>query len=297
MKTFLTILNLFPLWLFGQSLAGVWTGYIKTPGSQLPYELTISENNEKTTGYSLIIYDKEGFENIGIKTAKITVGKKEIRVEDGELIYENFNTTAIRTKLYGFLKIEKKDTVWILSGIFKTRSIDFRDTRNYNGEVYLQKTVKTAPAKILSSLDELNLLHTLAFTRTRERKPVPEKNIPAPLTIAERNIVKIREISFSADSLKLSIVDNGTVDGDTISMMLNGKMIAEKKGLTAKAFTITIPAKIAKGDTLILVMHAESLGTIPPNTGLLIIEDGVNRYDIRFEGDLKRSAAIILRKK
>ena len=80
-------------------------------------------------------------------------------------------------------------------------------------------------------------------------------------------------------------------------MVLNGKMIAEKKGLTTKAFSITIPARIGKGDSLILVMHAESLGTIPPNTGLLIIEDGTTRYDIRFEGDLKRSAAIILRKK
>jgi hypothetical protein len=297
MKTFFTILNLLPICLLGQSLSGVWTGYIKTPGSQLPYELTISENNEKTTGYSLIIYDKEGFENIGIKTAKITVGKKEIRVEDGELIYENFNTVAIRTKLYGFLKMEKKDTLWTLSGIFKTRSIDFRDTRNYNGEVYLKKTSKEIPSKIITSLDELNLLHNLAFTRTRERKPEPEKSTPAPLKIAERKIIKIREIFFSADSLKLSIVDNGTIDGDTISMMLNGKMIAEKKGLTAKAFTITIPAKIPKGDSLILVMHAESLGTIPPNTGLLIIEDGANRYDIRFEGDLKKSAAIILRKK
>ena len=70
MKLLLTILNFFPLCLLRQSLAGVWKGYIKTPGRQLPYELAISENNEKTSGYSLIIYDKEGFDNIGIKTAK-----------------------------------------------------------------------------------------------------------------------------------------------------------------------------------------------------------------------------------
>jgi len=46
-----------------------------------------------------------------------------------------------------------------------------------------------------------------------------------------------------------------------------------------------------------LVMHAESLGLIPPNTGLLIIQDGENRYEVRFEGDLQRSSAVILRKK
>jgi hypothetical protein len=44
-------------------------------------------------------------------------------------------------------------------------------------------------------------------------------------------------------------------------------------------------------------MHAESLGLIPPNTGLLIIQDGATRHEIRFEGDLQRSSAIVLRRK
>jgi hypothetical protein len=44
-------------------------------------------------------------------------------------------------------------------------------------------------------------------------------------------------------------------------------------------------------------MHAESLGLIPPNTGLLVIQDGAMRYEIRFEGDLQKSSAIVLRRK
>jgi hypothetical protein len=36
-------------------------------------------------------------------------------------------------------------------------------------------------------------------------------------------------------------------------------------------------------------MYAESLGTIPPNTGLLIVQDGDNRYEIRFEGTKQKS--------
>jgi hypothetical protein len=95
----------------------------------------------------------------------------------------------------------------------------------------------------------------------------------------------------------LSFYDNGTIDGDTISMVLNGKIIAEKIKLTTNAFRITIPTKIDQNDSLMLVMHAESLGLIPPNTGLLIIQDGTTRHEIRFEGDLQRSSAIVLRKK
>jgi hypothetical protein len=44
-------------------------------------------------------------------------------------------------------------------------------------------------------------------------------------------------------------------------------------------------------------MYAENLGSIPPNTGLLIIMDGEKRYEVRFSADLKTNAAILLRRR
>ena len=78
------IFFLLPIYLSAQDITGVWRGYIKTPGSQLEYELAISEGDKKLSGYSLIIYPKDGIENVGIKKAKIKQGKKEIYFEDGE---------------------------------------------------------------------------------------------------------------------------------------------------------------------------------------------------------------------
>src|SRR5688572_30332967 len=203
-----------------------------------------------------------------------------------------------------------KDTLMILQGNFSTRSIDFRDTRTYSGEVYLQKTSRPLASKMLITLDEINEVHNLSFVRTKKiikRPPVKELKkekteapgvvIKGPVKPAERRIQKISEIFFSSDSLQLSFFDNGTVDGDTVSMVLDGRIIAEKIKLTTNAFRITIPTRIGQTDSLILVMHAESLGLIPPNTGLLIILDGATRHEIRFEGDLQRSSAVVLRKK
>ena len=298
-----------PVWLSAQDITGVWTGYIKTPGSKLDYELAISEANKKLSGYSLIIYPKDGIENIGIKTARIKQGKKEIYFEDGELVYDNFITRPIRMKMFGNLSLVIKDTLMILTGNFSTRSLDFRDTRTYSGEVYLQKTARPVSSKLVVTLDEINFPHHLSFVTPVKKKPVKQpsniqkgNNITAnapikPKPQTDRKIEKIRDISFTSDSLLLSFYDNGTIDGDTISMVLNGKIIAEKIKLTTNAFRITIPTKIDQNDSLMLVMHAESLGLIPPNTGLLIIQDGTTRYEIRFEGDLQRSSAIILRKK
>jgi hypothetical protein len=131
-KIISSILFFFPIWLSAQDITGVWTGYIKTPGSQLEYELAISGTDKKLGGYSLIIYPKDGIDNIGIKTAKIKQGKKEIYFEDGELVYDNFIINPIRMKMFGKLSLIMKDTLMVLQGNFSTRSIDFRDTRTYS---------------------------------------------------------------------------------------------------------------------------------------------------------------------
>ena len=79
-KIIISTLFFFPIWLSAQDITGVWTGYIKTPGSQLEYELAIGNGEKNLSGYSLIIYPKDGIENIGIKKAKIKQTKKEIYV-------------------------------------------------------------------------------------------------------------------------------------------------------------------------------------------------------------------------
>ena len=311
MRTVSYIFFFLPLCLSAQDITGVWKGYLKTPGSHLAYELTISEEDKKITGYSLIVYINEGVENIGIKTAKIKRRKKEILVEDGELVYDNFTMPPQKTKLFGSLLLEKKDTLMILHGSFSTRSLDFRDTRTYSGEIYLQKENNYTLSKIIPKLNELNLLSSLSFLNTNIKKditvnkpardslvvkpPLPKIPITTKTEIATRKTEKILDIVFNSDSLQLSIVDNGTVDGDTVSLVLDGKVIVEKLGLTSQPFRMTIPVNVPQGDSLKLVMYAENMGSIPPNTGLLVIQDGINRHEIRFESDLQKSSAVILR--
>src|SRR5215203_2038391 len=152
MKPLVTVLLFFCLSGSAQDITGVWTGYIKTPGSQLEYELAISNGEKNLSGYSLIIYPKDGIENIGIKKAKIKQTKKEIFIEDGELVYDNFTTQPRRGKMFGKLWLTLKDTLMILKGSFDTRSLDFRDSRTYSGEVFLQKTARPFSSKMLITM-------------------------------------------------------------------------------------------------------------------------------------------------
>lgn len=138
-------------------------------------------------------------------------------------------------------------------------------------------------------------------------KPQP-KPTPPPLAIVAPSITQgAAEIDkrvtrsdqsfyFESDSLLLTLYDNGEVDGDTVTVLMNGNVIFSKVGLTTKANSKTIYIT-SNMDSVKLVMYAESLGEIPPNTGLLIVNDGDKRYDVRFSADLKTNAAIMLRRK
>ena len=128
----------------------------------------------------------------------------------------------------------------------------------------------------------------------QKEMPGPAKELPT--VVADRKNETIQDIYFKNDSLILSLYDNGIVDGDTVSVFMNGENIITKQKLKESAIKKTIYVS-PNSDTLQLVLFAENLGTIPPNTGLLTVRDGDDVYQVRFSADLRKNASIVLRKK
>ncbi|MEO7266255.1 MAG: hypothetical protein ABIW38_15165, partial [Ferruginibacter sp.] len=137
-----------------------------------------------------------------------------------------------------------------------------------------------------------------AVVKSAVAKPQPINIAVAPvIDLAKRKIETIDQLYLEADSLQFTLYDNGEVDGDTVSIIMNGKTIVSRQGLSTVAFTKTIYFTPDLGDSIQLVMYAETLGSIPPNTGLLILNYDKQRREIRFSGDLNKNAAITLRRK
>ena len=162
-----------------------------------------------------------------------------------------------------------------------------------------QEAAKTAAAeKDLQQQEKIKA--ALAKKETTENKnSAPATfsvNTEPAADVALRKTVVQQTVNFSSDSLQLSLYDNGEIDGDTVSVLMNGQLILAKQGLGIKAIkhTIHIPKDV---DKIEMVMYAETLGTIPPNTGLLVIRDGKEMYEIRFSGDLQKNAAIVFNRK
>lgn len=131
---------------------------------------------------------------------------------------------------------------------------------------------------------------------------IPEIKKPAVDILAKSALVAGRKsefsqiVSFKADSLELSLYDNGEIDGDTVSVYMNGEVIMSNQGLKASAIKKTIYITPGNED-FTLVLFAENLGKYPPNTGLLVVHDGDDVYNLRFSSDFQKNAGIVFRRK
>ena len=107
----------------------------------------------------------------------------------------------------------------------------------------------------------------------------------------ERENVVNNEIIVASDTLKIDFYDNGQVDGDSVSFFFNNKLIAFHQKLSTKSihFDIVLDSTQATNE---ISMFAENLGSIPPNTALMIIYDGDKRHDIRLSSSLEKNATI-----
>ncbi|HTB51364.1 MAG TPA: hypothetical protein VK718_01215 [Ferruginibacter sp.] len=138
-----------------------------------------------------------------------------------------------------------------------------------------------------------------AAAAIEKEKAAPAAETPPAADIATRKMDNdnIQKVYYHSDSLVLSLYDNGIVDGDVVSVVLNGQVLFSKQMLTTKANSKTIYINQGIPDSAMLILYAENLGSIPPNTGLLTVRDGESVYEEFFSADLKTNAGIMLIRK
>lgn len=113
-------------------------------------------------------------------------------------------------------------------------------------------------------------------------------------SFAKRTPVLNTILDVESDSVRVSFYDNGIIDGDSISVFLNHELILKHQELEAKALTLYLVLDSAR-DFNELSMFAENLGKYPPNTALMVVTDGKNRYEVFMSSSLQENATIKLR--
>lgn len=121
------------------------------------------------------------------------------------------------------------------------------------------------------------------------KKITPE--IPTPKVIKERSNELVKTLVVTNPSVTVKIYDNGEIDGDTISVYLDKKLVLSNKMLTAAPLVVKLNMD-EENDEHELTMVAENLGSIPPNTSLMIVEAGEQRFEVRITSTEQKNAVV-----
>lgn len=124
---------------------------------------------------------------------------------------------------------------------------------------------------------------------TRIPKSAFEPKLPKNYT--DRKTELVREIKVDTGSIRLDFYDNGVVDGDTISVYVNDRAVVSNRILSSKAVTTSLRVDFNRTIQEV-VMVGENMGSIPPNTALMIINAGDKRYQLYLTSDERKNALV-----
>jgi hypothetical protein len=121
------------------------------------------------------------------------------------------------------------------------------------------------------------------------------KKIQIPKVLVERENNLVKTITTSEENIEINLYDNGTIDNDTISVYHNNQLVISNGRLSYSPLTFTIKCtKTNNRHELVIV--AENLGDIPPNTALMVVKAGgtKERYEIFLASTEQRNAKVII---
>lgn len=316
--------------LEAQKLTGIWRGYFSAAsgifrddiGEEMyKYEVQIdqqSNNSVKGVTYSYkstVFFGKSSMQGIFTASSKNLI-LKELKLV--ELKISSNSEPCLMTCYLDYVKIGKLE---VLQGTFiSTNAKNKKDCGS--GKVYLERVLKSdfeledflahpkpqAPVTqqkpiakpSTTDADQLNrnkvtdtekLSNNDKLTATNFKKSVVSSIAPKVLT--QRDNFLIKRIISSEPQIKVELFDNGTIDNDTISLYHNNEQVIKKGKLNYQPLTYSFNCgNEAVSHELILV--AENLGEIPPNTAIMVVTIGKKRQEIFLTSDEKKNAKIII---
>jgi hypothetical protein len=127
-------------------------------------------------------------------------------------------------------------------------------------------------------------------------KPEPEPLAPAPKPKREKRSISTQgKVIVSNPKIKIYVWDHGSMDNDTISVIVNDKVVLKEYCLTRKPKVIRVKLKPEGNNRVELFAH--NLGAIPPNTASIRVDDGESSKTLELKSNLKKSGSFNIKVK
>ncbi|HEU4903115.1 MAG TPA: hypothetical protein VFT06_09990 [Flavisolibacter sp.] len=128
-------------------------------------------------------------------------------------------------------------------------------------------------------------------------KPVPTPQravfVPVPLVLKQRTNSLAKHIETTEGEIVFDLYDNGEIDGDTVTIYHNNTLIVAGQQLSRKpiSFRIRVDKNQPHHE---LVMVADNLGSIPPNTSVMMVTANDKRYQVFISSTEQQNAKVVI---
>jgi len=122
--------------------------------------------------------------------------------------------------------------------------------------------------------------------------PHPKKDSSQSKQLLDRETKVAATIpARGTDTIRVALYDNGEIDGDSVSLFINGQLLVQHVRLTADAKVLLIPIDKSLSVNR-LVLFAENLGKLPPNTALMEVTIHGKTYNLFLSTDYRKNASV-----
>ena len=157
-----------------------------------------------------------------------------------------------------------------------------------------KKSLQSAVNPIVEAdTDEVIIENETIPTSTTTQNSIRNQPINLPWVLVGRENKLVKKIITNSKMVSIDLFDNGTIDNDTIIVFDNKKLLVNKKRLSYKAIHLEFNfTENSREHEVIIVAH--NMGTVPPNTALLLLKDGKNRQEYFITSTNKVNAKLLI---
>lgn len=285
----------------GQDLTGTWEGNMMGDYCKL----VVLQINDSLFGYTYdtgLGYCKADFVGRYDSTTKKIKGKNTEFIE----------RTLLHSKSVYSLTYSREGNTEYLRGRVAAKSAGARIASFGIGSAAQYKKIKTS-IDTTKFLAKVFARQKAAETHSANNHPTVQQAdtvtaIPTDSTVLQKHftdsVTAIKEsrrsivqktISTTADTVKITLYDDGDIDGDIVTIFDNGTIIANKLVLTKEPYHITLLLP-DNGSKHTIELMAENEGAIPPNTAYMLVVAGTERVEVKASSDTLSNAAIVIQK-
>ncbi len=245
-----------------------YAGFFTTPAGETNLQLTMSNLTEGDCGNDFALDD-------------ITIRERvEVKEETKPLAIEKPKPA-----------LQKTDTLKTVKPIVHAKMITPQKTKEYPRAN--ENETDTEPAGIKKAESPLAAFKPVEEPKNGDSSFVqpPIKTIPPAIATRENPVVKT--IITAAGQMSIDLYDNGQIDGDTVTIYHNNDLVVAGAalGIAPISFKIMVNAQHPHHE---IVMVANNLGSIPPNTSLMRVAINGKQYDVFISSSEQQNAKVVV---